>query len=97
MHYVDEGRARAPTVVLLHGEPTWSYMFRHTIPELAAAGLRVVVPDLIGFGRSDKPADIARLHLPGPRRLARRVPTRLGIEDANVSATTGAAWSGSGC
>lgn len=55
MHYLDEGDPTAPTVLLLHGEPTWSYMFRHTIGPLVDAGLRVVVPDLIGFGRSDKP------------------------------------------
>jgi len=46
-------------VVLLHGEPTWSYLYRTMIPVLAAAGLRVVAPDLIGFGRSDKPAAVA--------------------------------------
>jgi haloalkane dehalogenase len=54
MHYVDEGPESGQLVVLLHGEPTWSYLYRHTVPELVAAGLRVVVPDLVGFGRSDK-------------------------------------------
>jgi haloalkane dehalogenase len=47
------------TVVLLHGEPTWSYLYRSMIPPLLAAGLRVVAPDLVGFGRSDKPADVS--------------------------------------
>ena len=56
MHYVDEGPADAEPVLLLHGEPSWSYLYRHMIPPLAAAGLRVVAPDLIGFGKSDKPA-----------------------------------------
>lgn len=56
MHYVDEGRADAPPVLLLHGEPSWSYLYRKMIPPLADAGLRAVAPDLIGFGRSDKPA-----------------------------------------
>ena len=56
MHYVDEGDAAAPTVLLLHGEPSWSYLYRKMIPPLAAAGLRAVAPDLVGFGRSDKPA-----------------------------------------
>jgi haloalkane dehalogenase len=56
MHYVDAGPPDGETVLLLHGEPTWSYMFRTTIPVLAAAGLRAVAPDLVGFGRSDKPA-----------------------------------------
>tara|TARA_R110002049_G_scaffold157184_5_gene322201 strand:- start:2133 stop:3017 length:885 start_codon:yes stop_codon:yes gene_type:complete len=55
MHYIDEGPREAPPVLLLHGEPSWSYLYRHMIPPLAAAGHRVVVPDLIGFGRSDKP------------------------------------------
>ena len=56
MHYVDEGPRDAPVVLLLHGEPSWSYLYRTMIPPLVAAGLRVVAPDLIGFGRSDKPA-----------------------------------------
>ena len=55
MHYVDEGPPDADPVLLLHGEPSWSYLYRHMIPPLAAAGLRVIAPDLIGFGRSDKP------------------------------------------
>ncbi|MCZ6810326.1 MAG: haloalkane dehalogenase [Proteobacteria bacterium] len=56
MHYVDEGPADAPPVLLLHGEPSWSYLYRHMIPPIASAGLRAVAPDLIGFGKSDKPA-----------------------------------------
>ena len=55
MHYVDEGRADAPVVLMLHGEPSWSYLYRHMIPPIVAAGCRAVAPDLIGFGRSDKP------------------------------------------
>lgn len=54
MHYLDEGGG-AP-ILLLHGEPTWAYLYRKMIPSLSAVG-RVVVPDLIGFGRSDKPTD----------------------------------------
>jgi pimeloyl-ACP methyl ester carboxylesterase len=57
MAYVDEGPRDAPvTALCLHGNPTWGYLYRHMLPVFAAAGLRVVVPDLIGFGRSDKPA-----------------------------------------
>ncbi|MFN3819714.1 haloalkane dehalogenase [Blastomonas sp.] len=56
VHYVDEGPRDAPVVLMMHGEPTWSYLYRHMIGPVAAAGLRVVAPDLIGFGRSDKPA-----------------------------------------
>ena len=55
MHYVDEGPAGAETVLLLHGQPTWSYLYRTVVSRLAAHGLRAVAPDLIGFGRSDKP------------------------------------------
>lgn len=56
---VDEGPREAAPVLLLHGEPTWSYLYRKMIPLLLAAGHRVVAPDLVGFGRSDKPADPA--------------------------------------
>ncbi len=55
VHYLDEGPADAPPVLLLHGEPSWSYLYRKMIPLFAAAGHRVVAPDLVGFGRSDKP------------------------------------------
>jgi haloalkane dehalogenase len=57
MHFVDEGPRGAPVVLLLHGEPSWSYLYRKMIPGLVAAGLRAVAPDLVGFGRSDKPAE----------------------------------------
>lgn len=55
MHYVDEGPADSEPVLLLHGEPSWSYLYRHMIPLIAAAGYRAIAPDLIGFGKSDKP------------------------------------------
>ncbi|MCJ8324224.1 MAG: alpha/beta fold hydrolase [Rhizobiales bacterium] len=55
MHYVDEGSG--PVVLLMHGEPTWSYLYRKMIPPLVAAGYRCIVPDLIGFGLSSKPED----------------------------------------
>lgn len=58
MHYLDEGPADGQPILLLHGEPTWSYLYRKMIPVLTAAGHRCIVPDLIGFGRSDKPADM---------------------------------------
>lgn len=53
--YLDEGPADGETVLLMHGEPSWSFLYRHVIPVLVDAGLRVVAPDLVGFGRSDKP------------------------------------------
>jgi haloalkane dehalogenase len=56
MAYVESGPADGPSVLLLHGEPSWSFLYRKVMPVLADAGLRAVVPDLIGFGRSDKPA-----------------------------------------
>jgi haloalkane dehalogenase len=55
LHYVDEGPRAAAPVLMLHGEPSWSYLYRHMIPPVVAAGLRVLAPDLIGFGKSDKP------------------------------------------
>jgi haloalkane dehalogenase len=59
MAYVDEGPRDAAPVLLMHGEPSWSYLYRKIIPGLVARGHRVLAPDLIGFGRSDKPADRA--------------------------------------
>jgi len=58
LHYIDEGPRDGAPVVLLHGEPTWSYLYRTMIRPLADAGHRVLAPDLIGFGRSDKPTRI---------------------------------------
>ena len=57
VHHLDEGDPHATeTVLLLHGEPSWSYLYRRMVPPLVSAGFRVIVPDLVGFGRSDKPA-----------------------------------------
>jgi len=56
MAAIDEGPRDAPVALLLHGEPTWSYLYRTIIPRVTAAGFRAVAPDFIGFGRSDKPA-----------------------------------------
>ncbi|MEM7254591.1 MAG: alpha/beta fold hydrolase [Pseudomonadota bacterium] len=57
MHYVDEGPRDGPVMLLLHGMPTWAYLYRTMIPALVAAGYRCIAPDHVGFGRSDKPAD----------------------------------------
>ncbi len=59
VHYLDEGQPGAPVVLLMHGEPSWCFLYRKMIPVLTAAGLRCVAPDLVGFGRSDKPTDRA--------------------------------------
>lgn len=56
VHYVDEGPQGAAPVLMLHGEPSWSFLYRKMIPVVADAGFRVLAPDLVGFGRSDKPA-----------------------------------------
>lgn len=55
IHYIDEGSHDAAPILMLHGEPSWSYLYRKMIPPIVAAGHRVIVPDLVGFGRSDKP------------------------------------------
>ena len=57
VHYIDEGLKDANCVLLIHGEPSWAYLYRKMIPIIVKAGYRVVAPDLVGFGRSDKPAD----------------------------------------
>ena len=56
MHYADEGPSSTAPVLMLHGEPSWAYLYRTMVPIIADAGHRTVVPDLVGFGRSDKPA-----------------------------------------
>ena len=60
MHYLDEGPRDAPIVLMLHGNPTWSYLYRHMIGPVVDAGYRVIAPDMIGFGKSDKP--VSRAH-----------------------------------
>ncbi|MBE1283297.1 MAG: alpha/beta fold hydrolase [Rhodobacteraceae bacterium] len=57
MHYLDEGPADSAPVLCMHGEPSWSYLYRHMIPVFTDAGHRVIAPDLIGFGKSDKPVE----------------------------------------
>ena len=57
VHYLDEGPADSSSLLLMHGEPTWSYLYRKMIPVFTEAGHRTIVPDLVGFGRSDKPTE----------------------------------------
>src|SRR5712664_1051726 len=57
VHYLDEGPVDGKVVVMMHGEPSWCFLYRKMIPSLVAAGLRCIAPDLVGFGRSDKPID----------------------------------------
>ena len=77
IHYLDEGpRDAATTFLCLHGQPTWSYLYRRMIPVFAAAGHRVVAPDLLGFGKSDKPADDARYTFLFHRNMLRNLVER---------------------
>ena len=57
IHYVDEGPKDSEVILLMHGEPSWSFLYRHMIPPLVKAGFRAIAPDLVGFGRSDKPTE----------------------------------------
>ena len=84
MHYVDEGPSDGPVVLLLHGEPSWSYLYRHMIPPLAAGGMRAIAPDLIGFGKSDKPSRIADYSYEGHVRWMRSFIERLELEEITL-------------
>jgi len=84
VHYVDEGPRDAEPVVLIHGEPTWSYLFRDMIPVLVDAGYRVLAPDLIGFGRSDKYLDEAEYGYDKQVDFMREWLVRLDLREAIV-------------
>src|SRR5262245_44152647 len=80
IHYIDEGARDAGKVFLcLHGQPTWSYLYRRMIPVFVAAGHRVVAPDLLGFGRSDKPVDEARYTFTFHRTMLKNFIERLDL------------------
>jgi pimeloyl-ACP methyl ester carboxylesterase len=82
LHYLDEGPADAPvTALCLHGNPSWSYVYRHMIPVFTGAGLRVVAPDMIGFGRSDKPADEAWHRFDHHRQILLEFVDRLDLQN----------------
>jgi haloalkane dehalogenase len=91
MHYLDEGDPAAPVVLMLHGEPTWSYLFRHAVAPLVAAGRRVVAPDLVGFGRSDKPDSPADFSYESHVRWLSSFVAATGLRDAVV---VGHDWGG---
>jgi len=80
--HVDEGDG--PPVLLVHGEPTWSYLWRHVIPPLTDAGLRCIAPDHAGFGRSDKPADIGWYSYDRHTALLADLVERLDLRGATV-------------
>jgi haloalkane dehalogenase len=85
VHYLDEGPADAAPVLLMHGEPSWSFLYRKMIPVLVAAGHRCVAPDLVGFGRSDKPSEPEdysyQRHVDW---MSETVFVRLGLEDITL-------------
>lgn len=83
MHYVDEGDKGAPVFLCLHGQPTWSYLYRKMIPIFAGEG-RVVAPDLIGFGRSDKPLDESAHTFEFHRNILLQVIEELDLDDITL-------------
>lgn len=82
--YVDEGPADGPVVLLLHGQPSWSYLYRKMIPVLADAGFRVIAMDHLGTGRSDKPTDIASYSYLGHNERLERFIEGLGLRDIHL-------------
>jgi haloalkane dehalogenase len=91
MHYVDEGPRDGRPVVLVHGNPTWGYLYRNFIPPLVEAGHRAIVPDHLGFGRSDKPADPELYRVP---RHAQRLEALLESLDLNGATVVPQDWGG---
>lgn len=84
LHHLDEGPRDAPVALCLHGQPTWSYLYRKMIPAFTAPGMRVIAPDLFGFGRSDKPADDARYTFDFHRNTLLRVIERLDLRNITL-------------
>ena len=85
LHYLDEGESKADQVFLcLHGQPTWSYLYRKMIPLFANAGARVVAPDLFGFGKSDKPVDEAFYSFSRHRELLLAFVERLNLRSITL-------------
>ena len=84
LHYVDEGPRDGAAVLLMHGEPSWAYLYRHIIAGLVAKGHRVVAPDLIGFGRSDKPTKRTDYTYEGHVHWTRQWLTELDLTDITL-------------
>jgi haloalkane dehalogenase len=91
MHYVDEGPRDAPVVLMVHGEPTWSYLYRKLIPVFLAAGLRAIAVDLVGFGRSDKPTRASHYSFPNHIEWLRQLVVALDLHDVTL---VGQDWGG---
>jgi pimeloyl-ACP methyl ester carboxylesterase len=99
LHYVDEGPRSGRPVVLAHGNPTWGYLWRRFIGPLAEAGFRVIVPDHLGFGRSDKPDDPVLYTIPRHAARLERLLESLDLREATVvpqdwGGPIGLAWAG---
>jgi haloalkane dehalogenase len=84
MHYLDEGLAGGPVALCLHGEPTWSYLYRKMIPAFVAAGMRVIAPDFFGFGRSDKPVEEAVYTFTFHREALMRLIEHLDLQEITL-------------
>ncbi len=84
VHWLDEGAGDRGVALCLHGNPAWSYLYRKMIPVFLQAGLRVVAPDMIGFGRSDKPADEAAHSFGFHRTMLQRLVERLELRDVMI-------------
>ena len=84
LHYVDEGVADRGTMLLLHGEPTWSYLYRNVIPTLVDAGFRTVAPDMIGFGKSDKVTEPSWYTLDAHAAMLRALIEHLDLRDVTI-------------
>lgn len=91
MHYVDEGPRDAPVMLLLHGMPTWAYLYRDMIPHLVGAGYRCIAPDHMGFGRSDKPTDIHWYTIARHTEILTTLVTGLDLTDITL---VGQDWGG---
>lgn len=85
LHYLDEGPADAPvTWLCLHGNPAWSYLYRHMLPVFLRAGHRVLAPDLPGFGKSDKPAEVGQHRFSWHRQVLLEFVEALDLQDVNL-------------
>ena len=81
VHYLDEGRGDRGTLLLLHGEPTWSFLYRNLIPTFVAAGYRIIAPDMVGFGRSDKATQESWYTLDAHVRVLGQLIDQLALRD----------------
>ncbi len=91
MHYLDEGPSEGQIVLCMHGQPSWSYLYRNMIPILTQAGYRCIAPDLVGFGRSDKPTSIDDYTFARHVEWVRQMISNLGLKDITL---IGQDWGG---